>query len=136
MLIVAERINASRKTIHEALEARDADFIRQEARAQAEAGADFIDVNAGTFPGQETELLPWLVNVVQEVTDAPLCRSETDTNIFLDPFELPGRPNKVPNERQNPSSVFAAVRSIPPSVFSEPWHRTQRRSKIGWISHS
>lgn len=73
MLIVAERINASRRAIRAALEAMDAEAIRHEATTQAAAGADYIDVNAGTFPGREAELLCWLVDVVQEVTDLPLC---------------------------------------------------------------
>jgi len=43
MLIVAERINSSRKPISEAVKAKDADFIRNEAKAQTEAGAQYID---------------------------------------------------------------------------------------------
>lgn len=78
MIIVAERINASRKPVREALEKRDADFIREEARRQAGAGADYIDVNGGTFPGLEPELLCWLVETVQEVISAPLCLDSPD----------------------------------------------------------
>jgi cobalamin-dependent methionine synthase I len=78
MLIVAERINASRKAIRAALEAMDAAAIQQEARAQAAAGAQFIDVNGGTFPGREPELLTWLVETVQAVTDTPLCLDSPD----------------------------------------------------------
>lgn len=79
MLIVAERINASRKPIRAALEAMDAGAIQQEARAQDAAGADYIDVNGGTFPGREPELLAWLVDTVQAVTDKPLCLDSPDT---------------------------------------------------------
>jgi 5-methyltetrahydrofolate--homocysteine methyltransferase len=78
MLIVAERINASRKSIRAALEAMDAAAIQQEARAQDEAGAHYIDVNGGTFPGREAELLAWLVDTVQQVTDKPLCLDSPD----------------------------------------------------------
>ncbi len=78
MLIVAERINASRKAIRAALENLDAAFIQAEARNQAAAGANYIDVNGGTFPGREPELLSWLVDVVQEVTDLPLCLDSPD----------------------------------------------------------
>lgn len=78
MLIVAERINASRKAIRAALEALDAGAIQQEARAQDKAGADYIDVNGGTFPGREPELLAWLVETVQAVTDKPLCVDSPD----------------------------------------------------------
>ncbi len=80
MLIVAERINASRKAVRAALEAMDAAAIQQEARAQDAAGAHYIDVNGGTFPGREAELLGWLVDVVQDVTDKPLCLDSPDAD--------------------------------------------------------
>ena len=78
MLIVAERINASRKGIRAALEQMDAAAIQQEARAQDAAGATYIDVNGGTFPGREPELLTWLVETVQAVTAKPLCLDSSD----------------------------------------------------------
>jgi 5-methyltetrahydrofolate--homocysteine methyltransferase len=80
MLIVGERINASRKPIRAALEALDAAAIQQEARAQDAAGAHFIDVNGGTFPGREPELLTWLVETVQQVTEKPLCLDSPDAS--------------------------------------------------------
>jgi len=73
MLIVAERINSTRRAISQAIDAKDADFIRSEVKTQAEAGADYIDVNAGSYMEQETEYLCWLVEVTQEVTELPLC---------------------------------------------------------------
>ncbi len=78
MLIVAERINASRKAIRAALEKLDAAAIQKEARNQAAAGAKYIDVNGGTFPGREPELLSWLVDVAQEATSLPLCLDSSD----------------------------------------------------------
>lgn len=78
MLIVAERINASRKAIRAALERLDAGAIQAEAIAQVQAGAHYIDVNGGTFPGREPELLCWLVDTVQQVTDQPLCLDSSD----------------------------------------------------------
>ncbi|MDH3574868.1 MAG: methyltetrahydrofolate cobalamin methyltransferase [Desulfobacteraceae bacterium] len=73
MLIVGENINTSRKRIAEAVEKQDAQFIVQAAKNQADAGADFIDVNAGTFVNRETEYLCWLVKTVQDAVDLPLC---------------------------------------------------------------
>ena len=73
MLIIGERINSSRKSIAQAVESHDADFIRNEAVTQAGAGADFIDVNAGSLPGDEIEHLKWVIETVQAATDAPLC---------------------------------------------------------------
>ena len=73
MLIIAERINASRKLIAQAISSKDTRFIQNEARAQEQAGADFIDVNAGTFVEDEIEKLKWVIETVQEVSDKPLC---------------------------------------------------------------
>ena len=53
MLIVGELINASRKEIGAAIEARDKETIQRLAVDQAEAGADYIDVNAGIFMEKE-----------------------------------------------------------------------------------
>ena len=73
MLIIGERINGTRKRIGQAILARDREHIQQEARAQVAAGADFVDVNAGTQPDREPEDLAWLVSTVQAAVDAPLC---------------------------------------------------------------
>ena len=43
MLVIGERINATRKRIARAMTDRNADLVAREARVQAEAGADFID---------------------------------------------------------------------------------------------
>lgn len=82
MLIVAERINASRKAIAQAIGAGDRAFIQQEAMAQTQAGAHYIDVNAGTFVGEEAEKLKWIVEAVQEVTELPLSIDSPDGDVI------------------------------------------------------
>ena len=72
MLIVAERINATRKSVREALQRKDEAFFIQEAKKQEAAGAHFIDVNAGTEASQEIENLPWLVELIQDEVGIPL----------------------------------------------------------------
>ncbi|MBT8340230.1 MAG: dihydropteroate synthase [Desulfatitalea sp.] len=73
MIIVGELINTSRKRIEKAVREQDAAFIQQIAKAQAEAGADYIDVNAGTFLEKEEAYLPWLVQTVQAAVALPCC---------------------------------------------------------------
>ena len=73
MIIVGEKINTSRRSIAEAVEHRDDRFIAEVARSQVEAGASYIDVNAGTFLEREAECLCWLVETVQAEVDVPLC---------------------------------------------------------------
>jgi 5-methyltetrahydrofolate--homocysteine methyltransferase len=72
MLIIGERINATRATIAEALKARDAAVLQDEARKQADAGADFLDVNTALSPETEKDLMVWAVQAIREVTPVPL----------------------------------------------------------------
>mgnify|MGYP005836576743 CR=1 FL=1 len=72
MFIVGERINATRKRIGEAARTKDAELIQNEARRQVEAGANMLDVNGG-LEARDAEFLPWLVEVVQDTVDVPLC---------------------------------------------------------------
>ncbi len=78
MLIVGELINASRKAISAAIEAQDMDVIQKIAQEEYEAGANYIDVNAGVFVGKEPEYLKWLVTTVQSKVDAPCCIDSPD----------------------------------------------------------
>ncbi len=113
MLIVAERINSSRKAINEAIKAKDADFIRAEAKAQAEAGADYIDVNAGSFVGQEAEYLCWLVAVVQGATELPLCLDSPDPAAIATALEVVKGPvmlNSITLEKQRMAGMLPLVK--------------------------
>ena len=79
MLIIGERINSTRESIAQAIKEKNSSFIQQEALKQVEAGADYVDVNAGIFMEEETKYLSWLVEVVQEATDKPLCIDTSKT---------------------------------------------------------
>lgn len=72
MEIIAEKINGTRKEVGAAVAGRDAAFIQDLARAQAAAGATYMDVNAGTGKTEPDDLV-WLVETVQAVVDLPLC---------------------------------------------------------------
>jgi 5-methyltetrahydrofolate--homocysteine methyltransferase len=73
MLIIGEKLNGTLKRTAAAINARDAAFVRDLARRQVEAGAAYLDVNAGTGTGNEVEDLVWLVETVQGEVDVPLC---------------------------------------------------------------
>lgn len=84
MQIIGEKINASNKSVGQAIADKDKEFLQKLVKAQDEAGADFIDVNAGV--GQDarenaTAIMEWLVGVVQEVTDKPLCIDSDDPEV-------------------------------------------------------
>jgi len=75
MLIIGEKINATRKGIAEAIKNRNAEAITRVARAQAEAGADVIDVNSTSGESgisEKIEDMRWTVGVAQNAVDKPL----------------------------------------------------------------
>jgi 5-methyltetrahydrofolate--homocysteine methyltransferase len=73
-VLIGERINPSgKKRLAAALQAGDLELVRQEARAQVQAGADILDVNVGLAGLDEAALLPQAVRAVMEAVDAPLC---------------------------------------------------------------
>lgn len=73
MLIVGELINSSRKVISNAIDERNEQYIKEIAIEQVAAGADYLDVNCGTTVFREKETMEWLVNIIQEAVQVPLC---------------------------------------------------------------
>lgn len=78
MIVVGEVINTTRKPVEVAVNGTNAGSIRDTARAQAEAGAHYIDLNAGTLGKGEADALVWLVETVQDEVDVPLCLDSPD----------------------------------------------------------
>jgi len=83
MIIVGERINATRKQIRAALEKKDREFFIKEAKIQIESGSDFLDLNAGTGSNNEAEDLKWLIELVQsEYPDVKLALDSANTDVL------------------------------------------------------
>jgi 5-methyltetrahydrofolate--homocysteine methyltransferase len=121
MIIVGEKLNASRKRIAQAIEARDADAIARVALAQAKAGADFIDVNAGTFVDAEAAHLGWLVQTVQAAVDLPLCLDSPDPDALAQAKEVHrGEPmvNSISLERERFEKLLPVVTGGPCHVVA------------------
>jgi 5-methyltetrahydrofolate--homocysteine methyltransferase len=86
--VIAERINATRPRIATALLKRDDRALAREVRAQEQAGASFIDVNAGRDPAREMEDLEWAVGVVKQNTSLPLCLDSANALVLRRGLEL------------------------------------------------
>jgi 5-methyltetrahydrofolate--homocysteine methyltransferase len=82
MLIIAERLNATRKAVAAALAGRDAAFLQDEARRQAQAGADYIDINAALSPDREKDLMVWAVETVRGAADKPISVDSADPAVM------------------------------------------------------
>lgn len=72
MIIIGEKINSTSTTIRAAMDALDTAAIQELAKRQIEAGAHYIDINAGMYIENEPEMLEWLVKSIQEVHDIPM----------------------------------------------------------------
>ncbi|MCP4670846.1 MAG: dihydropteroate synthase, partial [Desulfobacula sp.] len=80
--IIGERINTTLKKVKEAVEKRDEQYIINDVKSQTECGATYIDVNAGARIGHEEEDMKWLLEVVQDATNLPLCLDSPDPGIL------------------------------------------------------
>jgi 5-methyltetrahydrofolate corrinoid/iron sulfur protein methyltransferase len=73
MLLIGESLNVISKKIGKAFKERDPKPIQEEALFQKKKGMDFIDINLGPAKKDGHELMPWVVQTVQEVvSDVPL----------------------------------------------------------------
>ena len=69
MLLIGESLNVISKKIGRAFKERDPKPIQEEALFQKEKGMDYIDINLGPAKKDGPELMPWVVETVQEVVD-------------------------------------------------------------------
>lgn len=88
MRIIGEKINGTRQRVAHAIEERDAAFIRDLAVKQAEAGAAWLDVNAGTLQSREPDDLIWLVETIQPVVEVPLCLDSANPQALAAAFQV------------------------------------------------
>ena len=121
MIIVGEKINTSRKSISEAVRTKNASLIIKVAEDQMEAGAHYIDVNAGTFLEQESDCLCWLVETVQSKLDIPLCLDSPNPKALSAAMKLhKGTPmiNSISLEEDRYQSLLPIITSEPCNVIA------------------
>ena len=81
MIVVGEKINASRAEVKASIESRNIQRLIDLAQEQARAGAHFIDVNVGTGSGSredEVQSMEWAVRNIGPVIDQPICVDSAD----------------------------------------------------------
>ena len=112
MIIIGEKINGFIPATAKAIKERDEAYIRMLAEKQTETGAHYIDVCAGTEPDVERETLEWLINLVQDTVDTPLCVDSSDVELLLEMLPLakkPGMFNSVSDEHGKCEKVFPVL---------------------------
>jgi 5-methyltetrahydrofolate corrinoid/iron sulfur protein methyltransferase len=78
MILVAESINIMSKSLGPAMREKNPKPIQEMAKAEAEAGADYLDINIGPARRAGNEMMEWVVNNVQEITNLPLSLDTTN----------------------------------------------------------
>jgi len=113
-VLIGERINpAGKKKLQEALKAGNLEIVRREALAQAQAGADILDVSVGTFGVDEVTLLPQAVQAVIDAVDVPLCLDSANLEALEAALKVyKGKPliNSVTGEEQSLAKVLPLVK--------------------------
>jgi len=119
-VLIGERINPAGKTkLQEALKAGNLDIVRREALAQAQAGADILDVNVGTFGVDEVTLLPQAVQAVMEIVDIPLCLDSNNPAALEAALKIyKGKPliNSVSGEEHSLTRILPMVKEYGAAV--------------------
>ncbi len=85
---IAESINIMGNRSGNAMKAREAGPVQEMAKEESAAGAAFLDLNIGPARKDGVELMPWVVETVQAVTDTPLCLDTTNTEAMAAGFKV------------------------------------------------
>lgn len=78
MLIIGENIHIIAPRVKQAVQDRDTAAMQKLAVSQVEAGAHLLDLNIGPQKRQGIEVMSWLVDAVQQVTDVGLSLDTTN----------------------------------------------------------
>jgi len=85
---IAESINIMGTRSGTAMKAREVGPVQEMAKEESAAGASFLDLNIGPARKDGVELLPWVVETVQAVSDTPLCLDTTNTDAMAAGFKV------------------------------------------------
>jgi 5-methyltetrahydrofolate--homocysteine methyltransferase len=121
-VIIGERINPTgRKILAAEMAAGDFSRVEADARAQVEAGAHMLDVNAGIPLADEPAILARAVKLVQSITDVPL---SIDSSIVaaleagLAVYQGKALVNSVTGEDERLESVLPLVKKYGAAVVA------------------
>lgn len=78
MYIIGENIHIISQKVKDALREKNGRFFQDLAVRQVEAGADCLDINLGPRKKDGEEVFPWMVDLLEEVVDVPLCFDSTN----------------------------------------------------------
>lgn len=114
MIIIGEKINGTIPSIKQAIADRDEELIRTRTLAQVNAGADFLDCAPSTATDIEYETMVWLIDLMQSVTEVPLCIDSPNVLLLKRILEegqvkKPGMVNSVNEEGIKCETIFPII---------------------------
>lgn len=113
MIVIGEKINATRTAVRDIVEQRQADRLLDLARLQAMAGAAYIDVNIGTGKGtrqDEIDAMQWAVTTLLPTIEQPLCIDSADPEVLEAGLEaMAGRPAMINSTKADAKSLTTVM---------------------------
>lgn len=85
---IAESINIMGTRSGTAMKERKPAPVQEMAKEEGAAGASYLDLNIGPARKDGIELMPWVVETVQAVSDIPLCLDTTNTDAMAAGFKV------------------------------------------------
>jgi len=122
MIIIGEKINSTIKSVKEAVETSNFQYIQELSLKQCNAGADYIDVNAGMFYDDEASKLEWLVSAIQEVTNTPMSLDSPNAKALEKALKVykNGKPiiNSITAEKERFNSILPLILEYNTSIIA------------------
>lgn len=120
--IIGERINPTgRKLLAKEMAAGDFSRVEKDALAQVEAGAHILDVNAGIPMADEPAILAETIQLVQSLTDLPICIDSSVIEALkrgLEVVEGKALVNSVTGEAESMEAVLPLVKKHGAAVIA------------------
>lgn len=123
-VLIGERINPTgKKKLTAALQTGNLDLVVEEALAQANAGADLLDVNVGASGVDEVSLLPEAIKRIEEKVNLPLCIDSSNPKALeagLRTYQGKALVNSVNGEERSLKTILPLVKEYKAAVIALP----------------
>ena len=122
--IIGERINPTgRRIFQEQLRAGDLSAIERDVKAQVEGGADVLDINMGVPLTDEPELLAKAIQLVQSLTDLPICIDSSVVEALeagLSVYQGRALVNSITAEDDRMAAILPLVKKYDAAIIALP----------------
>jgi len=114
MIIIGEKINGAIPSIKQAIADHNEELIITRVKAQAAAGANYIDCAPSTATDIEYETMLWLLGLIQSNTDVPVCIDSPNAELLARVLNeghvvKPGMVNSVNEEGTKCETIFPII---------------------------